>query len=255
MWVVKLSKFMCFLAGFSLVGLSAQATVVVRQLDVVPEGWSASLSASFEDSVAATQKRSHEVAFSVQHKTHKDEWRSFGSAAYGEVNDVENEAAQMLHLRHVRHAVYGAWRWESFAQTETDDFANLGHRNLLGTGPSRLFELSNGWRVLTLFSVMREAEDHSSDSTQNRRETRASLSLQGKYTSAYGWTLDAVGYWQPNLNGERKDRRVTTELALSFPVSQKLTFTTGYAYRFNGVPFEGVPRESRKLTSGFNYKF
>jgi hypothetical protein len=125
----------------------------------------------------------------------------------------------------------------------------------LGGGVSRLLTRDKRWRVLTFLGAMREREEHLTDSAQNRSETRASLSLQGKYTSAHGWTLDGVSYWQPNANGEAADRRVTGELALSFPLSQRLSFTSGYLYRYNGRPFEGVGRENRKLTSGLNFKF
>tara|TARA_B110000971_G_scaffold210821_1_gene238433 strand:- start:258 stop:1064 length:807 start_codon:yes stop_codon:yes gene_type:complete len=254
------TKIIVLTGAFVLASLSAQATVIVSQLDGVPEGWSGSVSAAFEEAVATTEKRSYDASFSLRHKNNNQEWRSFGSLAYGEVNDVEDEDEQLLHLRHVQHNIFGDgggadWRWETFIQTEVDDFAGLGYRNLLGAGLSRLRTRDNGWRVLTLLGVMREMEDHSSDASQNRRETRASVSLQGQYTSPYGWTLDAVSYWQPNANGEAPDRRVTAELALSFPLSKKLTFTSGYSYSYNGVPFAGVPRENRKVTSGFKFKF
>lgn len=260
MVALRAVKSICMLGIFGLGvcglgALSAQATVVVRQVDTVAKGWSGNLSAAFEESVATTEKFGYDASFSVVHKNHNNEWRGFGSFAYGEVNEVKNEDAQMLHLRHIRHHAFGDWRWESFAQTGVDDFASLGHRHLLGAGPSRLLQLNNGWRVLALLGVMREIEDHSQDSAQNRRETRLSGSLQGKYTSPYGWTLDAVSYWQPNIKGDIDDRRVTGELALSFPLSKNLIFTTRYTYRFNGVPFEGVPRENRKVASGLNYKF
>ncbi len=261
----KFTKLIGLTGAFVLASLSAQATVIVRQLDVISEGWSGSVSAAFEETVATTEKRSYDASFSVAHKNNNQEWRSFGSFAYGEVNDVEDEDEQMLHLRHVQHNIFkdgifkngvlADWRWETFIQTEVDDFASLGYRNLLGAGPSRLLVLDNGWRVLTVLGVMREMEDHSSDASQNHSETRASVSLQGKYTSPYGWTLDAVSYWQPNTNGEAQDRRVTAEMALSFPLSKNLTFTSGYSYRYNGVPFAGVPRENRKATSGLKFKF
>ena len=243
------------LMGAIALPVSAQATVIVRQIDEVREGGSGSLSAAFEESAATTQKQSYDVSFSAVFKDRDQEWRSFGSVAYGEVNDVEDEDEQMLHLRHVQHQAFGDWRWETFAQVESDDFADLGQRDLLGGGVSRLLTRDKRWRVLTFLGAMREREEHLTDSAQNRSETRASLSLQGKYTSAHGWTLDGVSYWQPNANGEAADRRVTGELALSFPLSQRLSFTSGYLYRYNGRPFEGVGRENRKLTSGLNFKF
>jgi putative salt-induced outer membrane protein YdiY len=241
-----------FLSGMPLL---AQATVIVRQVDEVREGWSGSVSAAFEETVATTQKQRYDGSFSVVHKNLTQEWRSFASVAYGEVNDVEDEDEQMLHVRHVQHEAFGDWRWETFAQTEKDAFAELGQRDILGGGVSRWLSRDKSWRVLALLGAMREREDHSSDRAQDRSETRASLSLQGKYSSPYGWTLDGVSYWQPNANGEASDRRVTAELALSFPLSKRLMFTSGYSYRYNGRPFVGVGRENRKLTSGLNFTF
>ena len=140
---------------------TAHATVIVRQLDPTPEGWSIGLEGSYDDQSGSTEKRDYSAAFNVLRKTGVHELRAFGSLAYGRVNGVENENQGLVHIRYVRALTGNPLRVETFIQTEQDDFANMAERSLLGGVVSRFFNSDDGERrVLAMVGLMRESEEH-----------------------------------------------------------------------------------------------
>ena len=125
------ASFLLLALGWLIAG-PAHATVIVRQLDPTPEGWSIGLEGSYDDQSGSTEKRDYSAAFNVLRKTGVHELRAFGSLAYGRVNGVENENQGLVHIRYVRALTGSPLRVETFIQTEQDDFANMAERSLLG---------------------------------------------------------------------------------------------------------------------------
>jgi putative salt-induced outer membrane protein YdiY len=235
---------------------SAHATVIVRQIDPVDEGWALALDGSFADETGSTQKRDYKAAFNLSHRRNVHEMRAFGGVSYGRVNGAENTDNHMLHMRYIRSDVYGALRFEGFVQTESDDFASLSRRNLLGGVVSRFFNKPDGTqRLLAMIGVMREEETHVSNAAEDRDVTRATASLQARWQLPRDNRLYFISYVQPNLEDMGDDMRVTAELSLEVPLSDRLSLTTGYNYRYNDKPFENVPREKTKFSTGFKFAF
>lgn len=234
----------------------ANATVIVRQIEPVKDGWGLGLEGSYANQTGATQKRDYAFGFNLSHKTGAHELRAFGGLNYGRVNGTENTDNAMAHIRYIRAAFIDGVRFEGFTQTENDDFANLSRRDLLGGGFSRFFNTSDGSRrLLAMLGVMREQETHLSDAAQNRDVTRITASLQTRWQLPRRNKLYFIAYLQPNIDDMSHDRRVTAELSLEIPLSARLSLKTGYNYRYNDKPFSNVPREQTKLTTGFAFAF
>lgn len=234
----------------------AHATVIVRQIDPVIDGWALAVDGSFSDETGSTEKRDYNAAFNLSYKQGRHEWRGFGGLSYGRLNGEENTDNHIAHLRYIRGGIYGPWRFEGFVQTESDDFASLSRRNLLGGGISRFFNKSDDTqRLLAMIGVMREDEDHVSDASEDREVTRITASLQARWQLPRDNRLYFITYVQPNLEHMSDDRRVTAEVSLEVPLSDRLSLTTGYNYRYNDKPFENVPREKTKFSTGFKFAF
>ncbi len=248
--------FMCFCIMVFLVGAPAKATVIVRQIEPVKQGWGLALEGNYANQTGATQKRDYAFSFNLSHKAGAHEVRAFGGLNYGRVNGTENTDNAMAHIRYIREAFIDGVRFEGFTQTENDDFANLSRRDLLGGGFSRFFNTSDGsGRLLAMVGVMREQENHVSDAAQDRDVTRITASLQTRWQLPRDNRLYFIAYLQPNTDDMRHDRRVTAELSLEIPLSARLSLKTGYNYRYNDKPFANVPREQTKLTTGFAFSF
>lgn len=246
--------FMVLVAWFGFA--PAAATVIVRQIEPVPKGWQLGLEGSYEDEDGATQKRDYALGFNLSHKAGFREIRAFGGVDYGRVNGVENTDNSMLHLRYIRELFADGVRFEGFTQTENDDFANLSRRDLIGGGVSRFFNSPDGSRrLLAMVGLMREEERHLTDATQDRQVTRITASLQTRWQLPRDNKLYFIAYVQPNLDDMSDDRRITAELSLDIPLSDRLSLTTGYHYRYNDKPFSAVPREQTKLSTGFRFSF
>lgn len=239
-----------------LVGSPAFATVVVRQIDPVDSGWVFGLEGSYANQTGATQKRDYALGFNLSHRIGVNEYRAFGNVNYGRVNGVANTDNAMAHLRYIRSNIIGNLRFEAFTQTENDDFASLSRRDLLGGGISRFFNIENGSRrLLTMLGIMREQETHLSDASQDRDVTRITASVQASWKLPRDNKLYFIAYLQPNLDAMDNDRRITAELSLDIPLSARLKLKTGYHYRYNDEPFDNVPREQTKFSTGFAFQF
>jgi len=124
------------------------------------------------------------------------------------------------------------------------------------TKGSRFFNTpDDARRLLAMVGVMREEERHLTDSTQDREVTRITTSLQARWQLPRDNKLYFIAYWQPNIDAMDDDRRITAELSLDVPLSDRLSLSTGYKYRFNDMPFSNVPREQTKLSTGFKFSF
>ena len=235
---------------------TAHATVIVRQLDPTPEGWSIGLEGSYDDQSGSTEKRDYSAAFNVLNKTGVHELRAFGSLAYGRVNGVENENQGLVHIRYVRALTGSPLRVETFIQTEQDDFANMAERSLLGGVVSRFFNSDDGERrVLAMVGLMRESEEHLTNNALDREVTRLTSSLQMSWLLPRDNKLYFISYLQPNIDTPENDMRVTAELSLAIPLSDRLSLRAGYYYRYNDMPFDDIPREKKRLSTGFAYAF
>ena len=241
--------------GFVLAA-PAGATVIVRQIDPISDGFALAVEGSYADESGATQKRDYAFGFNLSHKSGGHEFRGFGGVNYGRVNGTENTENSMVHLRYIREAFAEGVRFEGFTQTENDDFASLSRRDLIGGGFSRFFNSPNGARrLLAMVGVMREEEIHLTDANQNRDVTRITASVQTRWQLPNKNKLYLIAYVQPNLDDMEDDRRITAELSLDIQLSARLSLKTGYRYRYNDKPFSAVPREQNKLTTGFAFSF
>lgn len=239
-----------------LTAIPARATVIVRQIEPVAPGWTLGLEGSYADQTGATQKRDYAVGFNLSYREGVHEMRAFGGLNYGRVNGLTNTDNAMMHLRYIRADLFDDIRLEAFTQTENDEFANLSRRDLLGGGVSQFFNSADGSRrLLAMIGLMREQETHLVDTNQDRDVTRITASLQTRWQLPRDNKLYFVAYMQPNLDAMNDDRRVTAELSLEIPLSARLSLKTAYHYRYNDKPFENVPREQTKFSTGFAFAF
>jgi len=253
----KPTGILCLVAlVIGLTAKPAQATVIVRQIDPTPEGWSLGLEGTYDEQSGSTDKRDYAAAFNVLRKQGAHEIRAFGRVSYGRVNGVENENQGLVHLRYVRGLTDSPLRIETFIQTEQDDFANMAERSLVGGVVSRFYNNDEGTRrLLAMVGVMREREAHLTDDTFDRQVTRVTSSLQMSWLLPRDNKLYFISYLQPNIDTPESDIRVTAELSLAIPLSERLNLRTGYFYRYNDMPFDDIPREKKRLSTGFSYTF
>lgn len=192
----------------------------------------------------------------IRHDRHTD--FLVGSFAYGEVADVENTNRWFLHFRHI-FQYSPTLAWEGFAQGESNEFARLQFRGLLGGGARfTLIEKSDAEAAFvglgTFYSRETYTELAGVEPAYSERLWRGNLYLVLKYQFRPGVRMANTLYYQPALD-DFEDYRVQDAFALQIDVTDTLAFRVSVNITHNSRPPATVEETDVVYRTGLNWTF
>ena len=154
------------------------------------------------------------------------------------------------HVR-ARYTLDRRWRWEAFAQHESDRFRRLTVRGVVGTGPALQLVRDDHVNLHAGLAYMLEIErfddrDGTTDAGARFRQHRASFYLTG--TQKISETVEVVEtvYVQPRID-EPSDVRLLGEISITTKLSKHIALTDGFTVAYDRTPPEGIKRFDTQL--------
>lgn len=239
--------------SLALLSVNSYATVVVHSLNEQVVGWHTTLNANYAESSTTVDKTDYSASFRVSHNNEQRQWLAFGDLSYSDVNGNKSDDSKLLHLRYIHKNIWSELNFEGFLQHESDDFALLASRDLIGGGLA-LLRKHEDYSIHTLAGIMHEREEHLTDTTQDRDIERFTFSSQLQYVFDNKARFTGVIYFQPAID-QFNDYRSTVKASVNFPLTSNLDMVVGYSWRYNGQAFSDVPPIKRSLSTGISYHF
>ncbi|MCC6864879.1 MAG: DUF481 domain-containing protein [Ignavibacteria bacterium] len=232
--------------------LAQVVNVESRRMRTDTTGWSGTAEGSFQYSKSVDEIFDFGALFHLQYKTKNDLWLFLN-----EMRIIKGAGKQFVntgfaHIRYNRKITKDLLRWEIFTQYQYNKALDVGQRILAGTGPrfkiydSDIFHAYFG--ALYMFEYQ-ESVDKSIVERNHRTSSYISLTLQFERFEIRNTT-----YYQPDMM-ELKDYRILAQTDLLIMLTDELSFTTGFNYRFDTRPFPGAPKTTYYLKNGLLLEF
>ncbi len=243
-----------------LILFSSNAHAIVNMEDLhtgEPEpGFSGQVELSVQNSRGNSDKQEYRLGSRLQH--HRDALTNYLllSGSYGESNGIKNTEKGFLHARHM-HRLGPILTAEAYAQAESDTFARLELRALLGTGVrlTLLPRAEKGEVYLGLGGYYSEERiDRSFADGGTEALWRANSYLVLKYQASDNTTLLSTTYYQPAVK-DTTDYRLLEQAAMRVKVSEVLSLIVGLDYRRDNRPPIGVKKEEVNMTTSLSLAF
>lgn len=238
----------------------AQAIVGMESLHLgSPEpGFRGELELAWSGASGSTDKTDFAVATRLEH--HRERHTDFlvASHAYGQVSDVDNTKRSFLHLRHIyQHTP--ALAWEGFGQGQSDEFARLAFRGLLGGGARfTLIEKTDVEAAFLGIGAMYSRERYTAlagiEPTYSQRLWRGNLYLVFKYELRPGVRMANTLYYQPALE-DFGDYRLQDAFALQIDITDTLALQLSANVAHNSRPPTSVDENDVVYRTGINWSF
>jgi hypothetical protein len=157
------------------------------------------------------------------------------------------------HIRFNRKITKELFRWEAFVQIQYNGALDVGFRGLAGTGPRiKVFD-TKFIRLYAAALYMYEYEENTAKTIFYRKH---------RLSSYITFTIDIgqmefihTTYYQPNFRAMRTDYRISSQTNIDFKITHNLKFSTGLSYRYDSLPFPGIPKETYYLANGLKFSF
>lgn len=177
---------------------------------------------------------------------------------YGESRGVRDTNKSFLHLRHIREV--GPTRaYEAFTQLETDEFARLSLRTLIGGGARFTLQQDPGVVSthigLGLFYSVEELDEQPGLTDDGRSDLwRVNLYLSHKRRLNDQMQFVSTTYYQPAI-GEPGDYRLLEQAALNIKMTEGLVFKIGLDIAHDNRPPQTVQKTDTSYSTGIEYQF
>jgi len=246
-------KFLVFLL-FSFV--SAQAIITIAPVDIGQKpGKSGMFKGSFETKRGNSDVDTYSAGLRLQYDNNESYliWSDF-TFSYGKSSGVTNTNKTYAHLRYIHHLYEKSIDWETFLQSETNEFTNVKHR-YLGGGGVRFFAKKKHFGKLHL-GVGAFYEDISYTTTIDPTEKNLRANTYLAYTNNFTKEsyLSYVFYYQPKVDAF-EDYILSNGLELNILIYKQFYLNFVFFYDYDSMPAIGVKKEDISQKTSFLYKF
>jgi putative salt-induced outer membrane protein YdiY len=178
--------------------------------------------------------------------------------SYGRSRGLTDTNKSFAHLRHIDQWT-PRWAWEGFGQAETDEFARLEFRGLIGGGVRRTLsgptEQHAAYLGTGAFFVRETISDQAgSTDAGTDRAWRANIYLVLKYRVDDRIGVVSSTYYQPDL-GQASDYRLLESATLEVGLSERLALDLSIDIAHDSRPPQGVERTDVRYRTGLSYSF
>jgi len=243
----------------ALIPLSAHAIVNVEELRHVPagDGFKGRFDLSISGDSGNTEKSSASAGTRLQWKKDQLTDLFIMNYAYGESDNTRDTNKGFVHLRHIVQA-NDIHAYEAFAQIETNEFARLSFRGLLGGGiryTARRDDDINIYVGLGAFHAW-ETLDQQPGLTDDGTEKfwRANLYLVLDYQINGNVRAASTTYYQPAFE-DLEDARLLEEAGLKVKLADDLDLKISIEIVHDSRPPETVKNTDVSYSTGIEYNF
>ncbi len=247
---------LCLLGGSG----NALAIVNVEQLRIgTPQpGLSGWLDLSLDGSHGNTRKSETGLDARLQWQRGQTTDLLIAAYDYGESDGLRNTNRRFLHARHTQ-GFAPARAWEAFAQAQTDEFARLSFRGLLGAGLrltlSEKAEQSAAYLGIGAFFARERlaAESGTTDAGDSTFwQANLYLTLQRRLNDQL--SLASTTYYQPRLD-DGADFRALEQASLRVKMTARLSFRLSLDVAYDSRPPQRVERTDTRYSTGLRLTF
>lgn len=247
-------RFLLFL--LTLVSLS-YGVVSIAPVEIGKQpGFSGELEASFETTRGNTEKDEYKGALNLKYDNNTSyvTWAEF-NANYAEASGVKNSNKTYAHLRYIHTFVdKRTINWESFLQSETNEFTKINERFLAGGGLRfHLLDASLGNAYIGT-GAFYEHIDYSTQTDRSEDNLRLNLYISYDKDLTEDSQFALVGYYQPRVDAI-DDYIVSSAAQLKVRVYEKLFLSFKVNYNYDSKPAVGVKKEDFSQLTSLIYKF
>ncbi len=174
---------------------------------------------------------------------------------YGESRGIRNSNRAFAHLR-LTHKLTQKRAFETFAQLESDEFARLNLRALIGAGLRLTHQYGNYRQALGtgLFRAWEKIQDTALEQATDEPFWRGNFYWHLETNTAKQLTLSSTLYLQPRL-GPFADVRIFEQLACDIPLTNSLRLRLSLDLIHDSRPPTGVEQTDLHYRTDFNYNF
>lgn len=250
-------KWLCYIVAF--VPLSSHAIVNVEELRSTPagDGFSGRFDLSLSGDSGNTEKSSSSIGTRLQWKKERVTNLFIMNYAYGESDDIRDTNKGFIHLRHIvqtqeKRAI------ETFAQIESNEFARLSFRGLLGAGIRYTtrqdddYNIHIGLGAFHAWETLDEQTGLTDDGTE--RFWRANIYLVLNYRLNDHVRAGSTTYYQPAIE-TLSDTRILEEAGLKVKLADDLDLKLTLEIVHDSRPPETVKKTDTSYTTGVEYHF
>jgi len=235
---------------------NAYAIITIAPVDIGEKpGFSGMLKGSFETKRGNTDLDNYSAGLRVQYDNNSSYvvWSDF-VFSYGMTSGVKNTNKTYAHLRYI-HALYEkSINWESFIQSETNEFTKVKHR-FLGGGGIRFQNRETVWgKIHAGVGVFYEDIAYTTRLDPNEKSLRINTYFAYTKNFTKESSLSYVFYYQPKAD-EFSDYITSHGLELNIYVYKQLYINVVFYYDYDSVPAVGVKKEDVTQKTSFIFKF
>lgn len=219
-------------------------------------GTSGQINASFQTQRGNTEADAYSGSVKIQYDDNAS-YVTWGEVTvnYAEASGVKNTNATYMHLRYI-HTFNDIKNvnWETFAQSETNQFTSIQERFVTGGGVRfhiRDDELGTFYLGTGAFY---EHIDYSTDVDKSENNVRGNFYLAYKKAFSKDSAISYAGYYQPKLNGIL-DYLLSNSLELQVYVYEKIYLSLKVSYLVDSDPAIDIKRDDFSQITSFVYKF
>ncbi|WP_345993039.1 DUF481 domain-containing protein [Sulfurimonas sp. HSL-1716] len=219
-------------------------------------GVSGELEASFETTRGNTEKDEYKGGINIQYDSNESyvTWGEF-TANYAEASGVKNTNKTYAHLRYIHTYLDNKdINWETFVQSETNEFTKIQERFLLGGGLRfHLLDKAIG-NAFVGTGLFYEHIDYTTSFDKKEDNARANIYLSYSKKLGKDANIAYIGYYQPRIDSF-DDYIISNAAELKVHVYLKLFISLKLFYNIDSKPALGVKKEDFSQTTSLIYTF
>ncbi len=247
----------CFLiVSLILINVNSRSQIVnieSRRMRTDTVGWSGDAAANFQ--LSKTTETIYDFGANIHFQFKQKNYLFLFLNEYRVIkgNKTKFVNSAFSHIRYNQKVTKDLLRWEVFVQAQYNGALDVGFRGLAGTGPRIKICDNDLLRMYAACLYMYEYEENVAKTLFFRLHR---LSSYLTFTLNIG-ELELINttYYQPNLRSFKRDYRIASQTNLDVKITHNLKFSTGYSFRYESMPFPGIPNTTYYLSNGLKFFF
>jgi len=180
-------------------------------------------------------------------------WSDF-TFSYGKSSGVTNTNKTYTHIRYIHKLYKKSIDWESFIQSETNEFTKVKYRYIEGAGLRFYAKKATLGELYVGVGLFNENIAYTTD--VDPRESNIRLNNYIAYTNKYTKEsyISYISYYQPKINSF-SDYIFSNGIELNVLIYKEIYLNITFYYDYDSSPAIGVEKEDVTQKTSFIYKF